>query len=113
MSEATVTTLPSKPVAVPDRPTCDECGYVAVSTNGLAVHRGRAHGTKAKAKPAQDRTPPEAKPTPRKRVSQRELLSVLAVTYHELAGADVATAIESAGSLVDALVAAGWQVVEQ
>ncbi len=116
MSEATVTALPSKPTAVPLH-RCDACGQVCASANGVLIHKARAHAPR----PAKTAPPPTAKVTKTDRppaastmgaehVTDQNLLSVLAVAYHELCGADVATCIESAAALIQAIADNGWVV---
>lgn len=46
-------------------------------------------------------------------MSDRQALAVLAAAYADLCGADVATSIESAGALLDAVTAAGWELTER
>lgn len=149
MSEATVTPLPSKPVAVPSLAdhTCGTCGKVCASPNGVLIHQARAHAHPRPAKAATTTPPPMAErsrvevpadrplpaaPNPEptavkaaraaapkeapkheehQAVADRDLLNVLAVAYHDLNGADVGCAIDSAATLIDALAANGWIVV--
>lgn len=123
MSEATVTPLPSKPVAVPEH-RCDKCGKTFAGPNGLAIHGGRAHGTKktsdgyTSSKPVSQLKPPPTGPAPgatKKPASvqpanERQLLAAIAQAYHDLNGADIATSIDSAAQIIDAIASNGWAV---
>jgi hypothetical protein len=104
---------------VADNPTlpCDDCDRTFSTPQALGRHRTAVHGATAKRRTGQ--TPPQSTATSRSSstvaepvtvVGPLESLAVLATTYHELNGADVATCIESAGALLDAIHAAGWDI---
>ncbi|MGK2947783.1 MAG: hypothetical protein ACSLFP_04365 [Acidimicrobiales bacterium] len=110
MSEATVTPLPSKPVAVPDAPEhrCDECDFTSRTPQGIGRHRQAIHGVAGKAKPAKAaKAPAPARREPPADVltaaPERVVLAIIAQAYADLNGADVATAIDSAADIIDAL----------
>lgn len=111
MSEATVTPLPSKPVAVPDF-RCDECGRTFTRAQALGRHRSATHGAgKAPKGPKVAREPTTAHRVDQA-ASERQLLAVVGQAYHDLCGADVSTCIDSAAEILDAITNAGWRIVE-
>lgn len=103
---------------MPDTATafhCDPCALDFPNAQGLGAHRRHKHpkangGTPPQPAEKRPRPTPAAKATA---VSDRQALAVLAAAYADLCGADVATSIESAGALLDAVTAAGWELTER
>lgn len=112
MSEATVTALPSKPTSLLE---CADCGRTFGRPQALGRHRTATHGAKAKvshpaaAKPLKVALP---KPPTIQPANERQLLAIVAQAYHDLNGADVATCIDSAAEILDAITNASWRIVE-
>lgn len=117
MEPATVTHLPTGPRGAEPQQEfeCPECGRSFSRAQALGRHRN-SHGVAGKtAKPAAPKPEKRKAPSTLGRdlaVPERDLLAVVAGAYHDLNGADIATAIESAATIIDAIAAAGWRVIE-
>lgn len=92
------------------------CDFVAGRVQGLSRHRNQTHGERTNGatppQPTEKRPRPAPTTTPTA-VPERQVLAVLATAYTDLCDADVATSIESAGALLDAIAAAGWVVTDR
>lgn len=102
---------------MPDTATafqCEPCALDFPSAQGLGAHNRHHHPRSNGAPPRPVETRPRAASAPKPTgVPDRQALAVLATAYADLCGADVATSIESAGALLDAIAAAGWELTEQ